>query len=258
MTFRGTKSTSWGSVASWYSEHLEGEDTYHTQVILPHLLRMFGGYTGARTVLEIGCGEGFFARALAAKGYTVAASDISPELIAKAQQRGGSLVHWFVANAEKLTSIQAASQDVVLAVLTLQNMRNLAAVFREVARVTKPGGRFVFVLNHPAFRIPKYSSWDYDGKANVQYRRVDAYLSEFEVGIDMQPGKVHNKRHEHTVSFHRPLSTFVNFLSKNGFAVTRLDELISHKHSVGARAVAENRSRREFPLFMVVEATKCS
>lgn len=71
----------------------------------------------------------------------------------------------------------------------------------------------------------------------------------------MQPGKKVGK-HAHTVSFHRPLSVFVNHLAKNGFAITKLDELISHRTSVGTKAVAENTSRSEFPLFMCIEAKK--
>lgn len=251
--------TSWGRVADWYEEHLQDSDTYHAHVILPYVLRLFSSYgSSVRTVLEIGCGEGYFARALAAKGYTVSASDISKELIEKAKKNAGTVatshaVHWFIADAAAQRDIAPRSHDVVLAVLTLQNMRNLHAVCKEVSRVLKPRGRFVFVLNHPSFRIPKASSWEYDGKKNMQYRRIEKYMSEHEIAIDMQPGKK-SGTHAYTVSFHRPLSTFIQHLSKNGFAVTKLDELISHRTSVGPRAHAENTSRKEFPLFMTVEA----
>ena len=43
--------------------------------------------------------------------------------------------------------------------------------------------------------------------------------------------------------------------SKNNFAVTRLEEWISHKvSSPGPREKEENRSRKEIPLFMCIEA----
>jgi ubiquinone/menaquinone biosynthesis C-methylase UbiE len=256
---QGTQqSTSWGPVASWYDEHLQGNDTYHAQVILPYLLRYFSSVKVGSKILEIGCGQGFFARALAAKGFAVSASDISPELIAtakKSPQPSGFPIVWQVADAAFQKNIPSRSMDVALAVLTLQNMRDMAAVLREVSRVLTEGGRFIFVLNHPSFRIPKASSWGFDGTLHTQYRRVDAYMTEHAIAIDMQPGKKVGK-HAETVSFHRPLSLFVNQLTKNGFAVTKLDELISHRTSVGSRATAENISRKEFPLFMTIEATK--
>ncbi len=42
-----------------------------------------------RTALDVGCGTGRFARALAARGYEVDALDPSPEVIAEAEAAGG-------------------------------------------------------------------------------------------------------------------------------------------------------------------------
>src|SRR5262245_43744792 len=46
--------------------------------------------SNARTVLEIGCGTGRLARALAAQGVSVTAIDLSPEMIRVARERTGS------------------------------------------------------------------------------------------------------------------------------------------------------------------------
>ena len=42
-----------------------------------------------RCVLDLGCGEGWLARALAARGLEVVGIDVVPALIAEARQRGG-------------------------------------------------------------------------------------------------------------------------------------------------------------------------
>lgn len=248
---RTTPKTSWGKEAQWYSDHLELDDTYHAKVILPNLERIVAPMRNM-CILEIGCGEGFFARAFAEKGATVIASDIGKELIAVAKSKGGG-PEYHVSPAEDLSWIRMRTQDVVVAVLTLQNMEHIEPVIKEVKKTLLPGGRFVFVLNHPAFRIPKASAWGYDEDTKTQYRRIDGYLSARREKLDMHPGKKGGK--SYTYSFHRSLQDYMKALRSAGFVITRLEEWISHKTSEpGPRAKAENAARKEFPLFMLIEA----
>ena len=60
--------------------------------ILPRLLAALGALAG-RTALDAGCGEGYLARALAARGATVTGIDLSPRLIerARAQDPHGTI-----------------------------------------------------------------------------------------------------------------------------------------------------------------------
>ncbi len=243
------QTTSWGKEAEWYSDHLAESDTYHVKVILPNILRLVAPKKGLR-VLEIGCGEGFFARALSAEGASVTACDISPELVAIGKETGGN-VTFHVSKAQDLSWVSDASYDVVLAVLTLQNMESIDTVMQEVRRVLAPKGRYIFVLNHPVVRIPKSSSWGYDEKEKVQYRRLDGYLSAKKTEIDMHPGK---KSNSVTYSFHRSLQEYMKILRTAGFCIVRLEEWISHRTSEkGPRAHAEDAARKEFPLFMMIE-----
>ena len=144
--------------------------------------------------------------------------------------------------------------DKIAFILAAQNIDNLQGAFKECGRVLKKGGKIFMVLNHPAFRIPKESGWGWDEEKKLQYRRVDSYLSEIRAKIQMHPGGNSN---EFTYSFHRPLQLYFKFLSKNGFCVSRLEEWISHKKSQpGPRSIAEDIARKEFPLFLVLEAVK--
>lgn len=244
--------TSWGNVAAWYGEHLEGGDTYHAKVVAPNLMRLVAPREGKR-ILEIGCGEGYFTRLFAEAGATVTGADIAPELIEAAQAREGR-VEYHVAAAEQLDFAQRGSFDTIVAVLTLQNMERIEPVMREVARTLKPDGSFIFVLNHPAFRIPKRSVWGWDEEEGVQFRRLDGYLSASKEEIDMTPG-ASAKDKQYTYSFHRSLQDYMKALRGAGFAVVRLEEWISHRESErGPRKDAEDRARKEFPLFLAVEA----
>jgi ubiquinone/menaquinone biosynthesis C-methylase UbiE len=246
-----TQKTSWGKEASWYSEYLEQGDTYHAKVILPNLERIVEPKEGI-AILEIGGGEGFIAREFAKKGARVTVSDISSELTALGKEKGGG-VEYKVSRAEDLSWAKPHAYDVVLAVLTLQNMEKMEPVMKEVTRVLKKNGRFVFVLNHPAFRIPKATSWGFDEEKKVQYRRIDAYLSARTEKMDMHPGKRASK--SFTYSYHHSLQDYMKALRGAGFAIVRLEEWISHKTSEpGPKAKAENTARKEFPLFMAIEA----
>jgi hypothetical protein len=67
----------------------------------------------------------------------------------------------------------------------------------------------------------------------------------------MHPG---SENKETTVSFHRPLQWYMKHLAKQGFVIDRLEEWTSHKTSVGKRKDAENRARKEIPLFLYLRA----
>lgn len=247
----GRKTTSWDKVANWYGEHLDDEDTYHAQVIAPNLKRIVDPHSGKR-ILDIGCGEGYFSRIFAEGGAVVVGADISKELTDNARSKSPEIT-FFATPADDLSFAQDRSFDTVTCVLALQNMERIEPVFQECARVLTKEGSMVFVLNHPAFRIPKQSSWGWDKNSQSQYRRVDRYLSASRYEIDMHPGKEGSRIF--TYSFHRSIQDYMKALAGSGFAIVRIEEWISHRSSEkGPRSGAENRARKEIPLFMCIEA----
>lgn len=246
------KSTSWNNVAGWYDAAVEKNDSYQNTVILPNLLRLLGPLKN-HTILDLACGQGFFSKALIKEGATTLGVDAAPELITIAKKTIPE-GEFFTSSADHLPFIKDGSCDAVLIVLALQNIRTVDGVFAEVKRVLKKNGRLLLVLNHPAFRIPKQSSWEWDEKSKTQYRRTDRYLSEMTTEIDMHPGQ---KKSATTVSFHRPLQYYFKLLGKHGLLVSKLEEWISPKTTPhGPRASAENTARKEFPLFLFIEGTK--
>lgn len=248
------KDTSWNKVASWYDEMLTNDiDNYQSKVILPNLLRMLDLKKGEQ-VFDLACGQGYFSNVFARNGAKVIASDISKRLIEKAKKQN-SEIDFYIAPAHEAKFLKDASVDAIVIVLAIQNIENVTEVFRECARVLKKTGRMLMVLNHPAFRVPQGSDWYFSD--DVQSRIVSKYLSESKVSIDMTPGEKDPKKKIKTISFHRPIQYYMKLLSKNGFAITRLEEWISHKNSqVGPRQKAEDISRKEIPMFMCIEVKK--
>lgn len=253
-----TGKTSWGNVAEWYDELVDGQGSnYQKDLLLPNILRCLGDLQGLH-VLDLACGQGFFTRALAGAGAHMAGQDISPELIEKAKRLSQELpqpIAYYVNPADDLSRLPpTAAFDIIMVVLAIQNIANPPDVFRACAKRMALGSRLVLVLNHPAFRIPKASDWGWDEKKKVQYRRIERYSSESMEKILMHPG---SRPDIVTYSYHRPLQYFVKQLRRAGFVVTNLEEWVSHRQSdSGPRAMEENRARREIPLFLYLEATR--
>jgi SAM-dependent methyltransferase len=98
--------------------------------------------------LELGCGTGFFLLNLMQAGLAKHGSvtDLSPGMVAAALRNAEHLgldVDGRVADAEKIP-YDDDTFDVVVGHAVLHHIPDLDAAFREVLRVLKPGGRFVF------------------------------------------------------------------------------------------------------------------
>lgn len=246
---------SWEPVAKWYGKHLKEEDTFQSEVIFPGALRLLYPVKG-KSYIDIACGEGSFARAVANTGASVLGFDISSTLIKQAEAKRIKGATFRVANATDFARyFGVKSFDGASCNLALQNIDDFAAVFRDAGKVLKPGAPFVIVLNHPMFRIPRQTGWGWDEKRGLQYRRTDAYLTPNEIPIVANPGE--GAKSKVTYSYHRPLETYMKELAKAGFMVDALEEWISHRNSdSGPRAKAENRARTEIPMFMAIRAVK--
>lgn len=248
--------TSWDNVAFWYNDLLKKENTYQNEVILPNLLRLME-IKNSESVLDLACGQGFFTREFAKLTSKVIGVDISSELIEIAKKQNTNNINYIVSVANNLSFIKDKSIDKISIILALQNIDNLSGVINECYRALRIKGKLYIVLNHPAFRVPKKSDWGYDVKKNIQYRRVEKYLSEILINIDMNPGEKTQKNKKYTVSFHRPLQSYFKSLNASGFLVSRLEEWISNKKSQnGPRQKTEDIARKEIPMFMCMECIK--
>lgn len=251
---KNNKDTSWNKVAEWYNELLKNDDSYQAKVILPNLMRFLDLRKGEQ-VYDLACGQGYFANIFAHMGASVVASDISKKLIETAKKNSREKISFYITPAHRAQFLKDNSIDTIVVVLAIQNIENVNEVLSECNRVLKNDGRIIFVLNHPAFRIPQGSDWYFqDG---IQSRIISRYLSESKVIIDMTPGEKDIKKKINTITFHRSLQYYMKLFSKNRFAITRLEEWISHKQSgVGPRQTAEDKARKEIPMFMCLEIKK--
>jgi SAM-dependent methyltransferase len=246
---RSVGGTSWEKSADWYDRIIgeRGSELYR-EVVIPHALDMLQPKRGER-VLDLGCGQGVFSRALAECGVLVTGIDASRALIQKARSYPSrAAIRYHDRDAADLVGI--GEFDAASAILCLQNLEHLDKVCQAVSGILKPGGRMIWVLNHPAFRIPRQSSWGFEDERKLQFRRIDAYSSTLSVPIVMHPGKSDS---ETTISTHRSLESLMAPGFSAGLCLSGFQEWHSHKESQpGPRARAENRARKEFPLFLAL------
>jgi len=103
------------------------------------------GFVGRGTrLLDIGCGPGDFTRAFSDTGALATGVDFSPEMIRIAQDRFPE-VAFKVADAERLP-FDDCSFDVVVGAYLVHHLARPEVAFREIHRIVKPRGRFVFVI----------------------------------------------------------------------------------------------------------------
>lgn len=242
--------TDWDNVAPWYDAHLEdNKDSFQAQVIAPNLMRMLSLKKGD-IVLDLACGQGYFARLAQQQGATLTGVDLSGELIARAKEKSNG-ISYIVAPADD-TKLRKESFDKVFTVLAFENIKNIDEVIAEITRILKKNGSFTLVMLHPAFRIPQHADWGFDIKKEIQYRRVDKYLSEVKIEIEQNPFK--GGKTIKTVTFHRPLQWYTKLFKKHGLVISGMEEWISHKKSQsGPRQKAEDIARKEFPMFLALE-----
>ncbi len=98
-------------------------------------------------VLDLACGTGDLARALARKypAGQIVALDLSPEMIGRARQAGGPLrIRFALADMGRVPAPDALF-DVITGGYALRNAPDLEGVLREIRRLLKPGGMGAFL-----------------------------------------------------------------------------------------------------------------
>lgn len=96
----------------------------------------------AEPVLDIGVGTGIVAAELAARGHRVCGVDLSPGMLAHARDRLGARVA--VGDAGRLP-VRTGSVAQAVSTWLLHAGPDPRAVFGEVARVLRPGGRYLVI-----------------------------------------------------------------------------------------------------------------
>jgi 2-polyprenyl-3-methyl-5-hydroxy-6-metoxy-1,4-benzoquinol methylase len=210
---------SWDAIADDWIAHADAND-YRNFFLLPRMLAMLGEVRGRR-ILDLGCGEGGYARELARRGASVTGVDGSERLIAVARERAaaeGLAATFLRANANALDAVASGSHDAVVAAMSLMDVEDLRGALREVHRVLVPGGELVMSITHPCFSAP-VSEWVRDDRRALLHFAVDRYLERTSWDSYITPSF-----RAPVVRRHRPLEDYMSIPLESGLILREFRE----------------------------------
>jgi len=113
---------------------------------LAHIERLVGGLAGKRA-LDVGCGGGILAEAMAAKGAEVTGIDLAEKPLKVAAlhaMESASPVDYRLVAAETLADEMPGAFDLVTCMEMLEHVPDPASVVKACSQLAKPGGWVVF------------------------------------------------------------------------------------------------------------------
>ena len=234
---------SWNAMGEeWLTLAQTGES--RMQFIMPHMLAYMGDVRGLR-ILDLGCGEGGYARKLAACGALVTAVDCSGAAVAYARtqaEREHLSIEHDLRNSNDLFDIPDSAFDVVLCSMMLMDVEDLAGTLREVVRVLKPGGRLFASMLHPCFDGNHEHGIGRQGQGETREVVVKNYFEPRAWSAPLPKGETP------VIWRHRTVSEYVKAFISAGLTIEDMDE---------PRATAEEAARypsltmiRRIPLFL--------
>jgi SAM-dependent methyltransferase len=220
----------WDANADFWDACLGAEgNRFHRMIVEPAVLGLLAPQPSER-IVELGCGNGAFARRLASLGADVLATDFSAGLLERARARGcpgPGGIEYAQADATSLEQLLALGEgvfDAAVCLMALMDMPQIEPAFAGMRRLLKPGGRCVFALQHPAFNsngaVKTVTYEDRDGelivRSGMQVWRYGSSWAERAIGIQGQD-------QAHYV-FHRPLHVLLGAAFAAGFVLDGLEE----------------------------------
>ena len=133
----------WDASAEAWIESLKTGGDFSRVAVLDRPMLAAVHASGARRVLDVGCGEGRFCRMIAETVPQVVGLDPTVRLLSEARKLGGA--QYAQGRAEDMP-FEDGDFDMVVSYLSLIDIPDSAAAIAEMARVVRPGG-YVLIAN---------------------------------------------------------------------------------------------------------------
>lgn len=197
------------------------------------------------SVIDLGCGFGWFCRWARENGAARAVGiDVSTRMLERARTMTDDEAIEYVRADLEMVELPPDSFELAYSSLALHYLRNLDRLIAQIFDSLRPGGRFVFSVEHPLFTAPSNPGW-LAGTGGRKVWPLDSYL--------LEGPRVTHWLAEGVVKQHRTLATYVNMLVRSGFRVERMIEWGPTDAQIAARPeLADELQRPTFLLIAVV------
>ena len=190
--------------------------------------------------LEVGCGEGRVARALAELGHAVIGVDSAPTLLAAAREVDPGRTY-VLADSTQLP-FDGERFSVVVAYNVLMDVEDLDDTVAEAARVLQPGGSLCICVVHPVNDAAVIT-----GDTFVLQR---PYLTSETVDETLERGDLRMRFR----GWRHPLERYTGALESAGLVIDRLREPAIPAAAVAARPSLQRWT--QVPMFLFLRARK--
>ncbi|PYR21592.1 MAG: hypothetical protein DMF98_21900 [Acidobacteria bacterium] len=240
----------WDLAADGYAQgQASGRDYYRYEFFGPAHADLCGDVRGRR-LLDVGCGSGYFTREMAARGAQATGVDISPRMIALANERETAAA---LDAADLSHAFAPRSFDIATSCLALQDMPQPLNVFRSVHAMLRRGGRFVASIEHPCTN-PPFRAWERDAHGRKRWLCIDRYFERGprEYTWTRWPGAFT------TMANHAPLEDWFGWILEAGFQIRTVREPRPQASAIQARPALMDATRLPyFLMFDLVTAGTC-
>ena len=248
----------WNTNATFWDERMgdTGND-FVNQLVWPAVQRLLDLRRG-EAILDAGCGNGLYSRRLAEHGSRVVAFDFAEQLIDRARaypapQTANITYHVVDATDEAaLLALGEQQFDAAISTMVLMDMAEIEPLFRALARLLRPSGRFVFAVSHPCFNQTRASHLgemeDRGGEIVTSYAlKIRGYLNP-----EVAKGAAIAGQPQAQLYFDRPLHLLFGAGFAAGFVVDGLEERAFAPDSpLGRNPLGWNGNFSEFPAVLV-------
>lgn len=211
----------------------------------PTLKSMLPDLAG-KTVIDLGCGYGWFCRSARELGAAqVTGVDISEKMLARAAELTADPAITYQRRDLEDVKLEDNSLDLVYSSLALHYLPGLDTLFRHVQRALKPGGSLVFSMEHPIYTCASRQGWLTDDNGE-RFWGVNQYQQEGQ--------RVSNWLADGVIKYHRTLGTTLNALIHAGLSLREVNEWGPTQAQIDAwPALAEEAER---PMLVLIAAVK--
>ena len=138
--------------------------------------------TGAKTILDLGCGTGTISCLMAQKGYQVLGCDASVEMLTAAMMKAAEMENAPLFLHQSMEKLRLGSQvDAVISTIDAINYLTresaLRETFKRVHKWLKDGGEFIFDVNSP-YKLRRMDGQLYTDETEESYCVWRTFFSE--------------------------------------------------------------------------------